>query len=80
MRLFDKSVDAMGAFVTIGSATMATYLAKPDWLASAEAGRDIDNAVLEIADRRPVMLINSAGERLMLAPDHWPQSIEHHRP
>jgi hypothetical protein len=52
------------------------YLVKPQWLADEETATKIDDAVLELSKNRPVMLINTAGERMMLTPDHWPDSID----
>lgn len=52
------------------------YLVKPDWLADEKSATNIDDAVIALATKRPVMLINHIGERVMLTPDHWPGSIE----
>ncbi len=52
------------------------YLVKPDWLADEENAVAIDDSVLALSNRRPVMLINTGGERIMLTPDHWPDSID----
>ncbi len=52
------------------------YLVKPRWLADEQGATTIDDSVISLATSRPVMLVNSAGERIMLTPDHWPASIE----
>lgn len=48
-------------------------LGKPDWLAANfEMGTPIDNEVLARAQRKPIMAINTVGQRQFIAPDDWP--------
>lgn len=51
------------------------YLVKPQWFADDKTATDIDASVIALSEKRPVMLINAEGERIMLTPDHWPDSI-----
>ena len=51
------------------------YLPKPLWLADEKSATEIDASVIALSEKRPVMLINGEGERIMLTPDHWPKSI-----
>lgn len=51
------------------------YLPKPEWLGDFEQAEMIGERALALCTHRPVMLLNRDGERLMVAPDHWPASI-----
>lgn len=51
------------------------YLVKPQWLADFPTAKAVDAAAIALSEKRPVMLINAEGERVMLTPDHWPDSI-----
>ena len=52
------------------------YLSKPHWLADESGAKDVDDTALALSEQRPIMLISTEGERLMLTPDNWPAAIE----
>lgn len=65
----------LGDFSEREQASDWRYLAKPDWLADFSSATALEAKHWALAEQRPIMLINQAQERRMVAPDTWPENV-----